>query len=223
MRDLLRDRGVAPIAAAAGLRLAPQPKREPAAAPSPIGTIKLGPKKFCFGIGSPFGRFDAFMLETIARAAAVFASGELRLTPWRAVLLPSVETGREKALRAHFAAENFIIDPADPRLAVAACGGEPGCEHGSTPTHADALALAGVARRLQAKGVALHVSGCAKGCARQAPTLYTLVARGGRYDLVTNGAPSDADLAQDLTLAEAQNMLEAIAAKAETDCELEHS
>lgn len=223
MRELVAECGALSVAEAAGLRLTPAPEPEPLAEPCPIGLTRLGRERSCFGVGAPFGRLDVAMLETISRAAAIFGQGEIRLTPWRAILLPFVDAGRDKALQAHFEAENFIIDRANPRLAVAACGGAPACERGSTPTHDDGLALAPVARRLQGKGVALHVSGCAKGCARQAATPYTLVANAGRYDLVLDATPSDASAAQGLSFAEARSMLEAIALKRESGRELELS
>ena len=40
------------------------------------------------------------------------------------------------------------------------------------------------ARKLCKTGITLHVSGCAKGCARQASTPVTLIAQEGLYDLV---------------------------------------
>jgi precorrin-3B synthase len=37
----------------------------------------------------------------------------------------------------------------------------------------------------------VHVSGCAKGCARQEKAPVTLVGRDGRYDLVLSGTAAD--------------------------------
>jgi precorrin-3B synthase len=214
MRDLLRRQGPEAVGAAAGLDPTPAPKGAPAAEPCPIGLIRLGDDKFCFGVGAPFGRFTAPMIEAAARAAALFTEGEIRLTPWRALILPGADARRYEALRAHFATQDFILDKDDPRLAVAACGGADACERGSTPTHADALALAPLARRLRGTGVALHVSGCAKGCARQSKTPYALVANGGRYDLAVDAASLEPNratyLAKGLSLTMAQRMLESM-------------
>ena len=130
------------------------------------------------GLAAPFGRFDAAML----RAAADACVDELRLTPWRTILLPGIRAA---------VVPGFILDPADPRLRVAACTGMSGCERGSTDTHADAARFAPLAAALPGEGVTLHVSGCAKGCARPARTAITLVGRDGRYDLVRDGRPGD--------------------------------
>jgi precorrin-3B synthase len=46
------------------------------------------------------------------------------------------------------------------------------------------------------------VSGCAKGCAKPSATPLTLVANGGLFDLIHNGAASDPPAATALTLGE---------------------
>ncbi|WP_036255644.1 precorrin-3B synthase [Methylocapsa acidiphila] len=224
MRELLQSCGPTAIAKATRLRPAPPPqKARSLAEPCPIGPIRLGGgENLCFGVGAPYGRFDADMLEAIARGAEAFADGETRLTPWRAMLLPGGAEAEIEALKTHFSMENFIIDPQDPRLAVAACPGAPACAQGSTPTHADALALAPLARLLQPEGVTLHVSGCAKGCARRAATPYALIAKDGRYELIVENAPPNRGAAQGLTLSEAQYMLESIARQARAAREVEH-
>ncbi|AHM04504.1 Cobalamin biosynthesis protein CobG [Roseibacterium elongatum DSM 19469] len=83
--------------------------------------------------------------------------------------------------------KTLVTDPADPRLRIGTCTGAPGCPQASVETRAMAQALA---PHLPA-GRRLHVSGCAKGCARPAATDLTLVGRAGCFDLVTNGAPWD--------------------------------
>lgn len=66
----------------------------------------------------------------------------------------------------------------------------------------DLDAIVDVARALSRGGIGAHVSGCAKGCAKPSATPLTLVANGGLFDLVYNGAASDAPAATGLTLAE---------------------
>ncbi|MBR7508364.1 precorrin-3B synthase, partial [Mycobacterium tuberculosis] len=85
---------------------------------------------------------------------------------------------------AELAAAGLILDPADPRRAVVACTGAPACASAAQPARADAAALAGLAARLPGTGIRLHVSGCAKGCARPAAAAVTLVGREDGYDLV---------------------------------------
>jgi precorrin-3B synthase len=221
MLGLVQACGPAAIAEEAGLRHAPPQWRPAIEEPCPIGLLRL--HETCFGAGAAFGRLNAGMLDAVALAAEAFGSGEIRLTPWRAFIVPHVQAKQDEALRAHFSAYDFIVNRHDPRLAIAACGGADACERGTTETHADALALMLVARRLRKTGVALHVTGCAKGCARQAATPFTLIAEQGLYTLVTDAMAQGAGKATGLSLAMAQKMLEMMTQKAEPQRELEQS
>jgi len=212
MRELLSVVELETVAAAAGLTRAICANPHPATGePCPIGLVRLGNGASCFGVGAAFGRLDASMLEKAAEAAERFGAGEIRLTPWRALLLPGVASAQEEAMTAFCAESGFITDPADPRLGVAACAGVSGCESATTDTQADASALAGLARRLAPAGIALHVSGCAKGCARAQRAPIVLIARESRYDMVLDGMAGSTPLARGLTMIEARAKLEEIA------------
>ncbi len=130
--------------------------------PSPIGAI----------LGAPFGQIPAAALADAMRRTGAAA---LRLAPGRLFLL---EGGRPVPDLP------FATAPGDPLLAVDACPGAPACAAASVETRTLARALAG---RL----THLHVSGCAKGCARPRPAAVTLVGRDGRFDLVRNGTAWD--------------------------------
>jgi precorrin-3B synthase len=124
-----------------------------------------------------FGQLDAGDLRALAASGVEV----LRITPWRMIFLPG-------ALAAHLAgSEGLILTASDPRLAVTACTGAPGCPQATVETRALATALAPRVR----PGTRLHVSGCAKGCAHPGPVDLTLVGRDGAFDLVVAGAPWD--------------------------------
>jgi precorrin-3B synthase len=214
MRGLIEHRGAHTIAEGAGLCLAEPPRRVVNEEPCPIGLMRFHHQR-CFGIGVAFGNLDANMLEAAATAAEIFGTGEIRLTPWRALILPHVLEERTDAISTYCFAHNFIVDRKDPRLAVVACGGASSCAHGTTDTRSDALALRFFARRICKTGVALHVSGCAKGCARHAAAPLTLIAHEGLYDLVTNQTARDAGIsdAQHLGFAAVHGILAMIAGK----------
>jgi precorrin-3B synthase len=161
-------------------------------------------------LAAPYGRLEAAMLH-VAAALAARAGGELRLTPWRSLLLPGL-TPDDAAARQKARAAGFIADPDDPRLRVAACVGAPECARATTATRADADALAAFAAALGTRGQSLHVSGCAKGCARAAAARATLVGRDGRYDLVVDGRAGDPPKLRGLDLAAARAALAELAA-----------
>ena len=183
-----RVRDAIPAAAAPPEPAEPKPD-------APIGPFRVGGLPV-LAIGAPFGRLTADGLAAIASAAEGARVAELRLTPWRSILLPAPDR-IDALLRA--VSSVAVVHPDDPRLAITTCTGAPGCERGTTPTHADALRLASPARDLARSGIDVHLSGCAKGCAHPQRSRVTLVGRAGRYDLVLDGTASDEPAASELT------------------------
>ncbi len=141
------------------------------------------------GAAAAFGAIEAESLKAlIERARATGASG-LRLTPWRAFLIAGLEPRRAPSFVAASAKLGFILDADDPRLRVVACPGAPACLHAHRRLREDATRWAALLPN--GEGPALHVSGCAKGCARPAPTTATLTATSAGYDLVLEGRAGD--------------------------------
>ncbi len=169
------------------------------------GTFSREGRREVLTLAAPYGRLEAYMLRLAADLAEVGA-GELRLTPWRSLMLPGIA---DAAARVRAERAGFIVDPGDPRLRVAACVGAPDCARGTTATRADADALAALAPAL-GPGIGLHVSGCAKGCAQACPARATLVARDGFYDLVVDGRASDPPTRRGLDLPAARAALAAL-------------
>jgi precorrin-3B synthase len=153
---------------ALGGALTPNP-----AAPAP----RPGPYEGGTLAAAAFGQLEALGLRTLAAAGAPV----LRITPSRMVFLPDIAPDRLAA------SDSLILTPGDPRLAVTACTGAPGCPQSTVETRALAAALA----PHLPPGARLHVSGCAKGCAHPGPADHTLVGRDGAFDLVVGGAPWD--------------------------------
>ncbi|WP_424985363.1 precorrin-3B synthase [Microbulbifer sp. S227A] len=131
--------------------------------------------------GVPFGQLDADALTTLIRQTGASA---LRVTPWRMFLLEGADAGLSRA---------FVTRSGDPLLSADACPGAPYCPQAEVQTREIARALAPRTRG------SLHVSGCAKGCARRNPADVTLVGRAGRFDLVKHGCTGDEPAMRDLT------------------------
>jgi precorrin-3B synthase len=130
------------------------------------------------GIAAPFGRLEARQLQALAALARQAGATEMRLSPWRALYFDAPVAGVESL--------GLIVDADDPLLRIDACPGAPACRSSSVDTRRDA-------RRLAAAGFSgsVHISGCAKGCARSAPADLVLVGEGGRYGLIRNGTARD--------------------------------
>jgi precorrin-3B synthase len=153
------------------------------------------PEYGAFGVGLPFGTFAAALLPSLAALSEQSGDGTLRVSPWRALLFAGVPAAAVAQLLKTCAALGLIADPADPRLAVIACPGQPACASATVPARADAEQLAA----LGMSGT-LHVSGCAKGCAHPGPARITLVGELGRYGIVRNGRASDTPSARRMTI-----------------------
>ncbi|WP_174442241.1 hypothetical protein [Azospirillum brasilense] len=156
----------------------------------------LGPQPSWLGVAFPFGRLDCDRLEALAAL-----THEIRITPWRALLLAAPQDdAAEKAT-----ALGGILDHHDIRLKLTACSGVTGCDVGTTDTHADGLAIAERAAGLLEAMRMVHVSGCAKGCAHPGAADVTLTAREGVYDVALNAAPGGTPWRSGLTPSEAIN------------------
>jgi precorrin-3B synthase len=201
MRALVGAIGSAALFAAA--RLDRVAEMEPRAKPQAIGWLAYGDgRRGAFGLGLPFGTMSAAALAGIATIAGEWGDGSLRLTPWRAMALPGVEAAEAPALAAQADRLGLIAEPADPRRAVSACIGRAGCAAAAVDARADAAML--LRRELK---IAVHVSGCSKGCGQAEAAPVTLVGEDGRYGLVRDGRAGDAPSVRGLTMAEAMDAI----------------
>jgi precorrin-3B synthase len=169
-----------------------------------IGLLELGADRFAVGIAAPFGRIESDRVCKLTEAMATQGIGEIRLSPWRA--LYAAVPGRRAGQHLLDAAESdgWIVDPADSLLQVEACPGSSGCRSTSLDTRRDGRRLARLLPQFGFTGT-VHVSGCAKGCAKSGPSDLVLVGADGTYGIVRNGTSLDhperrvtvADLASD--------------------------
>jgi precorrin-3B synthase len=156
-----------------------------------VGWLSCG----AFGFGMPYGATAAATFASIADVSQAIGDGTLRITPWRAVIIPGVSIHAIELVRKVGAALRLIVDHVDPRLSIFACPGQPSCSSATVPARADAERMV----ELGLSGT-VHVSGCAKGCAHPGPAQVTLVGENGRYNIVRNGRSRDSPMANHLTL-----------------------
>ncbi|WP_246574189.1 cobalamin biosynthesis protein CobG [Streptomyces genisteinicus] len=142
--------------------------------------------------GVVLGRMSAAQVRSLARVAERHGTGELRVTPWRSVVLPGVAA----ALLPELAAAGLVTGAGSPWHGVSACTGRPGCGKALADVRADAAALADVradAAALAAAGaggIPVHWSGCGRRCGHPHGGHVDLVATGeGRYTLAVVPAP----------------------------------
>ena len=167
------------------VRATVEPLLSPAAWMPPAGGRKLGMVRRAVGIAAPFGRLQSHHLRHLVALATAAGASDLRLSPWRTVYfgvrdaaaaLETLEEARDGGL---------IVEDNDPVLQVEACPGAPDCKSSSVDARGDARRLATIAAVRGDRG-SIHVSGCAKGCARSAPSDLVLAGKQGAYRLIRN-------------------------------------
>jgi precorrin-3B synthase len=212
MRDLVAACGAEAIGREAELAPVGSPGSERVVNPRCfLGVQPLGAAAFV-GVGLKFGRLAAGDVGELASIAAANGARDLRLTPWRTILLPVPSLSAAHAVLAGLVGRSFICDSDDPVRRIAACPGAPSCGHGTVPVRRDAAQLAAEIAGVPGCGIVLHVSGCEKGCAHPRLAMVTLVGRNGRYDLVRDGVASGAPALRNMTLDQAAQQVRHIVA-----------
>lgn len=175
LRETLKDWGV-PIVS--------QPQDE-APASNRVGRIETRGNLIAVGIGAPFGRLTAKALKRISEAAAEVGIATLRVSPWRVLYAPVADGENASRLLDGAEAAGLVVKPTDPLLAIDACPGAPACSSAFEDTRAAALRVAAM-WPLPAVG-SVHISGCAKGCARSRNADLVLVAGSEGFGVIRCG------------------------------------
>lgn len=137
-------------------------------------------------LGVPFGQLTAEGLRDLCSLSEVC---QVVFTPWRLLRITDMSgdpTDMSDAACAGRLPTGLLTDMSEPITQIVACPGAPHCAQASVDTRELGEELA---RFLPGP---VHISGCGKGCARQAPASTTIVGRDGQFDLVQNGTPADA-------------------------------
>lgn len=184
--DVLKSGGIAAFQDAIRTRIAlhsPVPHRLRA---EMVGTHSLKDDLYALGVGLAFGHAEADTLRALTEIARVHGALRARPAPDRTLLLRPLKRTEVKPLRDEARRLGFPVDHADARRRIVACPGAPACASGLIASREIAAALA---RDLQSSGdgIALHVSGCAKGCAHQASAPVAIVGTALGAGIVRNG------------------------------------
>lgn len=136
--------------------------------------------------------------------------GELRITPWRSIVLPRASTRRPVDGYAQLVAAGLSVAPDGPWESVTACTGRPGCAKALSDVRADARAVVDAAGEAPAAGPAgpagapVHWSGCERRCGHPRGAAWVdLVATPDGYRLDGRPVPSH-ELAQAVADARSQ-------------------
>jgi precorrin-3B synthase len=192
MRDL-SDEGLASIRSALRPRLdalCENAVKADASLKQRIGLVGLSTGRFAVGIAAPFGRVETDQLRKLAGAMAAHGIKDIRLSPWRALYAVVASERLGQSILDAAGSNGLIVDPCDPLLQIEACPGAPGCRSTSLDTRGDGRQLARLLPQVGFTGT-VHVSGCAKGCAKSGPADLVLIGNNGLYGIVRNGIAQD--------------------------------
>lgn len=156
-------------------------------APTP-GIHELGDTSVVLGLGLAFAQVEASALATFLQQVQELGANAIRLAPGHAFFVLGLTREAATMAQSLAAAHGFRIAPQDPRNAIATCAGSKGCASARMETKAMAQRLLEAAPELLDGSLTVHLSGCAKGCARPKPSELTLVGAPSGYGLVVNGA-----------------------------------
>ena len=152
---------------------------------SRIGAIQISKRIAAVGLGAPLGRLTADALSGLAKAASRIGNDTFRLSPWRTLYVSTQNEEEAASLLAAGGDLGFVVDAANPLMTIDACPGSPACRSAWADTRHTARQIAA---QLPLPGIgSVHVSGCAKGCARSKAADLVLVAGPAGFGIVRHG------------------------------------
>lgn len=136
--------------------------------PSPVGQFALRGGTTAQGFALAFGQIDSVDLSKFA--SALNGRNSVHFAPGGGLMVTGLSTTAAAALCEFAERLGLVTRPDDPRLSITACAGGPACGSAWIATRQIAADLAAGGRPVQP----IHLSGCAKGCARPAAPMVTL-------------------------------------------------
>ena len=138
----------------------------------------------------PLGRLTSKQAQRISESA-VESEGDLRLAPWRGVVLGAVPLSCIATVAAQLDSVGLYLDGRAGFHGIAACAGVTGCDASLADVRSDAAMLAQrLAGRTLLPGWTVNLSGCEKQCAMRHGATAQLIGTSSGYLLRINGQPA---------------------------------
>ncbi|MBB4780414.1 precorrin-3B synthase [Streptomyces rapamycinicus] len=114
----------------AGIGTGPHPgapgPRPPQPPPAP-GVVRGPDGRHALSVALPLGRVSAAQWRLLTGLASRSGADELRMTPWRGVVLPGFAPDDTRGALSELSGAGLVTTPDSPWLGVGACTGRPGC------------------------------------------------------------------------------------------------
>jgi ferredoxin-nitrite reductase len=120
------------------------------------------------GVALPVGKLLPEQMRGLARIAAEFGDGDIRLTVWQNLLIANVPDEKVAAAEAAVAALGLSTKASSIRAGLIACTGNAGCRlaMSNTKQHADDIAQWCESRVALDGPLNIHLTGCPNSCAQ---------------------------------------------------------
>lgn len=179
-----------------------EPTHRPVPTIAPIGAVHAHRADLVNVVPSiPLGRLAASQAAALADLAER-CGADLRLAPWRGVVLGAVRRAALPEVEAELTRLRLPLDRSDGFAGIAACAGSEACPSALADVRADAVRLA---RRLAGAaappGWSVNLAGCSKRCAMRGGASVDLVATDCGYDVHLAGTPQRTGVPAELALA----------------------
>ncbi|WP_262705690.1 MULTISPECIES: precorrin-3B synthase [Streptomyces] len=196
---------------------APGPRPpQPPPVPGPVPGPAPGPDgRHALSVALPLGRVSAAQWRLITGLASRSGADELRMTPWRGVVLPGFAPDDTRGALSELSDAGLVTTPDSPWLGVGACTGRPGCAKSLADVRAHATRMAaGTARQGAPDPLPVYVSGCERRCGHPGGRWVDALATGDTDYRVTvrGGAKGDTPEAEDGVEVTAEQLADAVAA-----------
>ena len=119
------------------------------------------------GLKVPVGRITSKNLFKIARLAEAYGTGELRLTPHQALIIPNVSDKKLGDLTEESTLKEFVYNPSPVQKGLVSCVGNDYCNLAVIETKSRAMETAKIVEEklsAELKPITMHWSGCPAGC-----------------------------------------------------------
>ncbi|MGK5733581.1 cobalamin biosynthesis protein CobG, partial [Streptomyces sp. URMC 124] len=141
-------------------------------------------------VTAPLGRMTSAQWRLAARVAAEEGNGELRVTPWRGLVVPGLPAPKAPQLLAALADAGFVTSADSAWHRAGACAGRPGCAKSLADVRADAAhcLASGQPGGTEAALLPVYWSGCARRCGRPGDGRWVdVLATDGGYEVSLRG------------------------------------
>jgi ferredoxin-nitrite reductase len=123
---------------------------------------------YWIGVALPLGKLTGEQMRGLARIAAEFGDGDIRLTVWQNLLISGVATDRVAAAEAAIEAIGLSTKATSIRAGLIACTGNAGCRLAMADTKRHAAEIADWCETRVAidSPINIHLTGCPNSCAQ---------------------------------------------------------